>query len=107
MRRAEIYRVHKPTEDPKTFRCFVVVSRQTVIDSGFSSVICAPILTSGLGYSTQVPVGIGEGMKHESWILCDNLVSIRKEKLTQFVGSLPPPKIAELDRALKIALDLR
>jgi mRNA interferase MazF len=107
MRRGEIYRVHKPTDDPKLFRNFVVVSRQPVIDSGFSSVVCAPILTHGHGYSTQVLVGISEGLKHDSWILCDNLVSIRKEKLTQFLGSLSHPKLAELDRALKIALDLR
>jgi mRNA interferase MazF len=107
MRRGEIYRVHRPTDDPKTFRCFAVVSRQTVIDSGFSTVVCAPILTHGRGYSTQLLVGINEGLKHDSWILCDNLVSVRKEKLKLLVGSLPQPKIAELDRALKIALDLR
>jgi len=33
MRRGEIYRVHKPEEDPKRYRGFVVVSRQTLIDS--------------------------------------------------------------------------
>lgn len=107
MRRGDIYRVHKPTDDPRNFRCFVVVSRQTVIDSGFSSVVCAPILSSGRGYSTQVLVGINEGLKQDSWILCDGLVSIRKEKLTQFLGSLTESRIAELDRALRIALDLR
>jgi mRNA interferase MazF len=107
MRRGEIYRVHRPTDDPKSFRSFVIVSRQTLIDSGFSSVVCAPILTRGHGYSTQVLIGINDGLKHDSWILCDNLVSIRKEKLTQFVGSLSYPKLAELERALKIALDLR
>jgi len=45
-------------------------------------------------------------MKHESWILCDNLVSLRKTQLTRFVGSLSRAKIAELDRALKMALAL-
>lgn len=106
MRRGEIYRVHRPADDPKLYRSFVVVSRQTVIDSRFPSVVCAPVLSRGHGFSTQVSIGIDEGMKHESWVLCDGLVSIHKAELTQFLGSLAPAKIAELDRALKIALAL-
>ncbi len=106
MRRGEIYRVHRPADDPKRYRSFVVVSRQTLIDSRFPTVICAPVFTRGHGFSTQVAVGIDEGMKHESWIFCDNLVSLRKTDLTQFVGSLAQAKIEELDRALKMALAL-
>ncbi len=106
MRRGEIYRVHHPSDDPRLYRSFVVVSRQTLIDSRFPTVICAPILTRGHGFSTQLSVGIDEGLKHESWILCDNLVSLRKVQLTRFVGSLTHSKIEELDRALKMALAL-
>jgi mRNA interferase MazF len=106
MRRGEIYRVPHPSDDPKLYRCFVVVSRQILIDSRFPSVVCAPILTRGHGFSTQVSVGIDEGLKHESWILCDNLVSLRKVQLTRFVGSLARSKVEELDRALKMALAL-
>jgi mRNA interferase MazF len=82
MRRGEIYRVHHPSDDPKLYRCFVILSRQTLIDSKFRTVVCAPILTRGHGFSTQVSVGIDEGLKHESWILCDNLLSLRKAQLT-------------------------
>ena len=106
MRRGEIYRVHQPGDDPKRYRSFVVVSRQTLIDSRFATVVCAPVFSRGHGFSTQVSVGIDEGLKHESWILCDNLVSLRKVQLTDFVGSLSRSKIAELDQALKMALAL-
>jgi mRNA interferase MazF len=111
MRRGEIYRVHHPGgdptgNDPKLYRSFVVVSRQVLIDSRFPTVVCAPILTRGHGFSTQVSVGIDEGLKHESWILCDNLVSLRKVQLSRFVGSLARSKVEELDRALKMALAL-
>ena len=106
MRRGEIYRVHHPSDDPKLYRSFVVVSRQILIDSRFPTVVCAPILTRGHGFSTQVSVGIDEGLKHESWILCDNLVSLRKVQLTRFVGCLSRSKVEELDRALKMALAL-
>jgi len=106
MRRGEIYRVRRPGDDPKLYRCFVVVSRQILIDSRFPTVICAPVLASGHGFSTQVAIGLDEGLKHDSWIFCDNLVSLRKVQLTSFVGTLGPTRIRELDRALKIALAL-
>jgi mRNA interferase MazF len=106
MRRGEIYRVHHPGDDPKLYRCFVIVSRQTLIDSRFPTVVCAPILTRGHGFSTQLSVGMDEGLKRESWVLCDNLVSLRKVQLTGFIGSLKRAKIQELDRALKMALAL-
>ena len=75
-------------------------------DSRFSTVICAPVFSSGEGLSTQVAVGPDEGLKHDSWMMCDNLVSLRKADLTQFLGSLSRSKLAELNQALKIALDL-
>jgi mRNA interferase MazF len=106
MRRGDIYRVHRPEGDPKRFRSFVIVSRQRLIDSAYSTIICAPVFTDGDGLSTQVSVGPEEGLKHESWIICDNLRSIRKSELTQFLGSLSWSKLSELDRALRIALAL-
>ena len=106
MRRGELYRVYKPGGDPKRYRVFVVVSRQVLADSRFSTVICAPVFSSGEGLSTQVAIGPDEGLRHDSWIMCDNLVSLRKADLTQFLGSLSRSKLAELNRALKIALDL-
>jgi mRNA interferase MazF len=54
MKRGQLYRVHKPSGDPKTYRTFVIVSRQALIDSRFSTLICAPVFTNGEGLSTQV-----------------------------------------------------
>lgn len=97
MRRGDLYRVYKASSrDPKRSHVFVVVSRQVVIDSRFSTVICAPIYSAYHGLSTQVRVGIGEGLKHDSSIHCDELVSLPKSALTDFLGSLSPSKIAEL-----------
>jgi mRNA interferase MazF len=106
MKRGEMYRVHKPGGDAKEHRFFVVVSRQVLIDSKFSTVICAPIFSNGQGLSTQVAVGLDQGLKHESWIMCDNLISLRKTELTYYVCTLPPAKVAEVDLALRKALDL-
>ena len=106
MKRGDLYRVAKPQGDPKSHRVFVVVSRQALIDSRFSTVICAPVFTSGQQLYTQVAIGVPEGLKHPSWIMCDNLVSLHKSDLTNYIGSLPSEKVAQLGRALKMALDL-
>jgi mRNA interferase MazF len=106
VRRGELYRVRKPGGDPKRARTYVVVSRQAVIDSKFSSVICAPVFTEGSGLATQVPIGPDEGLKHASWIMCDQLVSAPKTQLTDFVGTLSHRKRADLNTALRIALDI-
>lgn len=106
LRRGELYRVRKPGADPKQYRTFVIVSRQVLIDSRFSTVVCAPIYTHGEGLATQVAVGPREGLKHRSWIMCDNLVSLPKAELTDYIGSLSASILTELNRALKVALDL-
>ena len=106
MTRGELYRVYKPGNDRKQYRTYVIVSRQVLIDSKFSTVICAPFFSNGDSLSTQVAIGPDEGMKHESWVMCDNLVSIRKVDLTGYVGSLSSLKIRQLDAALKMALGL-
>jgi mRNA interferase MazF len=106
MKRGELYRVHKPGGAPKPYRTFVVVSRPVLIDSKFSTVICAPVFSSGQGLSTQIAVGPEEGLKHPSWVMCDNLVSLRKADLTQYIGSLAVRRVSELNRALAVALGL-
>ena len=106
MKRGELYRVHRPAGDPKLHRVFVVVSRQALISSRFATVVCAPVFSSGHGLATQVPVGTDEGLKHESWIMCDNLVSLRKSDLTHYIGTLSADKSAVLDQALRVALEI-
>ena len=88
------------------FRLFVVVSRQVLIDSRFSTVICAPVYTAYEGLTTQVLVGTDDGLKHDSGIHCDELVSLPKSMLTHFIGMLPPEKLRLLNEALKAALEL-
>ena len=107
MKRGELYRVKPPTaRDPKRSRVFVIVSRQALVDSAFSTVTCAPVYSARHGLSTQVPVGPEEGLKHESAIFCDELVSLPKTVLTDFIGALPQPRLSELRTALAIALDI-
>ena len=107
MRRGGLYRVRRPGGgDPKRSRVFVVVGRQTVIDSKYSTVICAPVLSRRDGLATQVDVGIDEGLKHDSSIHCDALVSLPKSLLTDYVGRLSPARLDDLRGTLLIALEI-
>jgi mRNA interferase MazF len=107
LKRGEFYRVHKPGGgDPKKFRVFVVVSRQSLFESRFPTAICAPVYSTSQGLATQIAVGPDEGLKHNSWVLCDNLQSVPRSELTQFLGSMSRSKLLELDEALGVALDL-
>jgi len=107
VKRGDLYRVRHPGGgDPKRSRVFVVVSRQALIDSRFSTVVCAPVYSRRDGLATQVEVGSDDGLKHESSVHCDALVSVPKTLLTDFVGSLGPQRKRRLDRAVGIALGL-
>ena len=107
MRRGDLYRVIKPGgDDPRASRVFAVASRQAAIDSRFATVTCVPVYSARHGLATQVSVGIDEGLKHESALHCDELVSLPKVSLTRFVGRLGPSRLPELDRALAQALDI-
>lgn len=107
MNRGDLFLVSHPgSYDPKKSRVFVVVSRKILLESKFSTVICAPVYSKHDGLSTQVPVGIDEGLKHASSIHCDELISLPKTKLTNFIGSFSQEKLLKLNEALKIALDI-
>lgn len=82
------------------------MSRAALIDSKFSTVICAPVYTARHGLATEVEVGVDEGLKHESSIVCDALVSVPKSALTNYVSTLGPDKVRALNDALAVALGL-
>jgi mRNA interferase MazF len=108
LKRGELYRVYKGAKrDPKNHRVFVVVSRQALIDTTFSSVVCAPVYSNYEGAATQIPVGINEGLKHDSAIYCDELMSLSKTQLTDYVGKLGMEKLVALKGSLLAALELQ
>lgn len=108
MTRGEVYRTgdRSPERGGKP-GFYVVVSRAFVAENDdVSTVICAPVYSQVLGLSTEVVVGPEEGLPRTSAVRCDFLALMFKRKLTAFVSSLPPRKLAELNRALALALDL-
>lgn len=108
MKRGEVYRTRErvPERGGKP-GFYVVVSRPFIAGhEDVSTVICAPVYSEVLGLTTEVVIGPEDGVAHTSAIRCDFLTLMFKAKLTHFAGTLSAPKIAELDRALQIALGL-
>lgn len=68
--------------------------------------ICAPVYTAYEGLTTQVVTNVDDGLKRESGVHCDELVTLRKSLLTTYIGILTARKLRELERALKAALQL-
>jgi len=107
VRRGDLFRVRRPGGgDPKRSRVFVVVSRRALIESRLSTVVCAPVYSRRDGLATQVDVGPADGLRHDSCIHCDALVSLPKTSLTDFIGALSEERVRHLDRALAVALAL-
>ena len=105
MKRGDVYLVkHATRRAPRRQRAFVVVSRQVLIESRFATVVCAPIFTTRAGLRTQVHVGVDEGLKHDSAVHCDELVSLPKSVLTNYLGALSDARMESLNRSLKVAL---
>jgi mRNA interferase MazF len=106
--RGEIYRTSdRVPERGNNPGFYVVVSRSFVArNDDISTVICAPIYSQILGIRSEVEVGTGEGLPHQSAIRCDFLMLMFKSKLTRLVGALPAGKVRELNQALQYALDL-
>lgn len=107
MERGEFYRLEQPTDDPRKFRIFLIVSRQEFVDAPFSSAIAIPVYTSGNGLLTEVHVGPEVGLRYVSVLRCDQITSVRKDRLTRFLGRLPDDRWPDLERAMATALSIR
>lgn len=106
MQRGEFYRVRAPRNDVKDARIFLIVARPDFISARCSSVACAPVYTNAHGIATEVPVGPKDGLRHYSVIRCDEVTSVEKKRLVDYVGSLDESRMREVNRALAIALDI-
>jgi mRNA interferase MazF len=106
MKRGDFYRIRRASKlDPKEHRVYLIVSRQDLIETPFSTVICAPVYSKYRGdIITQVEVGVEEGLKHDSAIYCDALISVQKSLLTDYVGALSADKMEAVNTAIRIAL---
>ncbi len=72
-----------------------------------NAVTCAPITRTIRSIRSEVEIGADEGLPQPCVITCDNIITIPIGQLdSEPIGKLGPPKRAQLDQALRYALDI-
>ena len=87
---------------PDKRRPVLVLSRPEVIPL-LHTVMVAPVTSTRRGAPSEVPVGVDEGLKHESAVNLDHVQTVEQDRLVGFVGTLSQPKMQQVCRALAIA----
>ena len=89
-------------KSPDKRRPVVVLSRQEVIPL-LHTVMVAPITSVLRGAPSEVPLGVEEGLKHESAANLDHIQTVERDRLVTFVGTVGPVKMRHICSALAIA----
>ena len=84
----------------------VLVLTRELVRPHLSRVTVAPITSTIRGLSTEVPVGLDNGLEHPSVVSCDNVVTIPVTALGRQIGRLLPDQETALTAALHAAFDL-
>lgn len=89
-------------------RPVVVVSSDVVSNAMRKPVVCEVTTTvRERAYPATVRLSAGEaGLDRDSFALCHEIATVRVERLRREVGVLPAERMAEIERALAVALDL-
>jgi mRNA interferase MazF len=86
-------------------RPVLVLTREMVIPER-TQVTVAPVTSTALGLSVEIPVGRANGLGHDSVVNCENVVTIPKTALGERIGYLLPAQEAALTDAIHVAFDL-
>jgi mRNA interferase MazF len=100
LNRGEIWSYRFKAPDKR--RPVLILSRQVVIPL-LHTVMVAPVTSTRRGLPSEVPVGAGEGLTHESAVNLDHVQTVEQSRLVSFVGSLGAAQMRRVCRALAIA----
>jgi mRNA interferase MazF len=84
----------------------VLVLTRELVRPHLNTVTVAPITTTIRGLSTEVPLGVANGLATASVVSCDNVTTIPKAALGEQIGSLLDPQEPALSEAIRAAFDL-
>lgn len=102
MNRGDVYDV----EWPGLGRRPAVIVTSEVAVPFLRNVVVALVTRTIRELSTEVLVDEAQGLRGESAINCDNLLTVPKDALVRYRGSLGPIEKPRLNDALRLALDL-
>lgn len=74
----------------------------------YPNVIVAAVSTKGRKVPFHVPLAPtpGSGLAAPSWVKCEQLLTISKDRLGSRLGQVAPAELAAVDAALQLVLDL-
>jgi mRNA interferase MazF len=98
--RGEIWNYRFKAPDKR--RPVLILSRQEVIPL-LHTVMVAPITSTRRGAPGEVPVGVKQGLKHESAVNLDHIQTVERARLISFIGSLDAVQMRHVCRALAVA----
>ena len=111
MKRGEIYMAAlDPVVGSEQGGCRPVLIVQNDRGNRYSpTVIVVPLTSSehkpGLPTHVSLPQGAG-GLKKPSVVLCEQVRTLEKTRLTRYMGSLDAENLREVERALSVSLDM-
>lgn len=85
----------------------VVVLTREPVRAGMRRVTVAPITSTIKGLSTEVPLGMDNGLDGSCVASCDNIITIDKSALGRHIGFLLERQESELTAAIVNAFALR
>jgi mRNA interferase MazF len=92
---------------PPTGRRPVCVLTRDAALAVLTAATCAPLTRTIRGIRSEVDVGPAEGLPRPCVISCDNVITVPLDAFDREpIGRLDETKRAELDRALRYALDI-
>lgn len=103
MKRGEVWWVEFP--EPTARRPAVLVSRNQAYRVR-ASVTVVPLTRTVRNIPTEVALGPDEGLPRKSVANADDLATVSKNRLREYLATLPAAKLAALERAIKFALEL-
>jgi mRNA interferase MazF len=84
----------------------VLVLTREVVRPHLSTVTVAPITGTIRGLSTELPVGVANGLEKASVVACDHVTTIPKDAIGPRIGLLLDEQERELSQAIHAAFDL-
>ena len=103
MKRGEIWWVNFPA--PTGRRPAVLISRNQAY-AVRAAVTVVPLTRTVRNIASEVPLGPADGVPKTSVANADDVTTVPKARLEEYVTTLSPAKLTSLDRAIKFSLDL-
>ena len=103
MKRGEVrwYRFARP--DKK--RPVLIMTRDSVLEY-LGEVTVAPITTTVRDIASEVFLSKADGMPQDCAVNCDHMQTVARAKIGDLITSLPSPRMTDVGRAIRFALDI-